>query len=136
MTTEAAAAAYLSEHLAKWSEKGYAVFNPENRPLEDLPVIYGFNNGGSPGWFDAALVAEDGQYMGGHICSAPGYMPADLGILEGARPDRHEHFRAKYPSGYRMDFVGYNELPNHAGLNAALKKNSERQAANAREDAA
>ena len=81
---------YLSQHLAQWRDKGYAVFNPHHKPLEELPVIWGFNNGGSPGWYDAELLSDDGEFLGAHICSAEAYMPHDLGIVEGSRPDRHE----------------------------------------------
>lgn len=102
----------------------YAVFNPHNAPVESLPFIYGFNNGGRPGFFHAMLIAEDGNVLGGHLCSHEGYMLGDLGILDGSRPDRHEHFRAHYPSGYRMTFVSHRDVKNHAGLQAAFAKNA------------
>ena len=123
MTTEAAARLYLAQHQVEWEGKGYAVYNPHNKSLGELPVIYGWNNGGSPGSYSAGLMAEDGTYLGGHICSSEGYMEHDLGILEGARPDRHEGFRKHYPDGYRMDFVGEREVRTHQGLLDAYEKN-------------
>lgn len=104
-----------------------AVYNPNNRPENELPIIYGFNNGGSPGWYDAVLLAEDGTYMGGHLCSHEAYMPGDLGVLEGSRADRHKHFKTHYPDGYRMDFVGASDIETHEGLNAAIKRNQEQR---------
>lgn len=109
MTTKEAEAAYLIQHLVEWGGKGYASYNPHNRPLEELPVIWGFNNGGSPGWYHATLLSDDGEFLGGHVCSHEGYMPHDLGIVEGSRPDRHETFREHYPDGYRMDFVKHDD---------------------------
>ncbi len=85
-------------------------------------MIYGFNNGGNVGFLDATLLAEDGTFLGGHICSYEFYMPGDLGILEGSRPDRHETFKKHYPAGYRMDFVPYDEVRAHSGLMAAIEK--------------
>ena len=85
-------------------------------------MIYGFNNGGSPGWFSGVLFAEDGTPLGGHICSHEGYMRGDLGIIEGYRPDRHEAFRQHYPDGYRMEFVSYGDVLSHPGLSAAIEK--------------
>lgn len=120
MTSAAAAEAYLADHLARLHGRGYAVHNPNDQPISDLPVIYGFNNGGSAFFLSAVLIAEDGETLGGHACSAEGYMPADLGVLEGTRPDRHETFRQKYPDGYRMEFVSYDEAPAHKGLQAAF----------------
>lgn len=128
MTTPQAAAYYLANHLAAWRDKGYAVFNPHDRPLEELPVIYGFNNGGSSGWYNGCLLAEDGTGLGGHICSHEGYMPHDLGVIEGSRPDRHEGFQKHYPDGYRMDFVPYAEVRSHERLMAAIKLANEQEA--------
>ena len=127
MTTEKAAAHYLAQHEHEMEGRGYAVFNPHDKPLDELPVIYGFNNGGTLGWYTAQLIAEDGTALGSHICSAEGYMVHDLGILEGARADRHKTFRDHYPDGYRMDFV--TDPANHDGLDAAYKLNQEKHAA-------
>ena len=135
MTTPQAAALYLAQHNFVLAGRPIAVFNPKDLPLEELPVIYGFNNGGSPDWLSAMLYAEDGTPLGGHICSHEGYMPNDLGILEGTRPDRHEKFRKHYPDGYRMEFVPYVDAHEHAGLQAALKKRQATLDAEASEDA-
>jgi len=64
------------------------IFNPHNKPLEELPTIYGFNNGGGREWLHAQLIDERGYLMGSHICSSEGFMPGDLGILKGTRKDR------------------------------------------------
>ena len=104
--------------------KGIAIFNPHGRPVAELPIIYGFNNGGSPGWYSGCLIAADGMGLGGHLCSAEAYMPHDLGILEGTRPDRHETFRAHYPDGYRMEFIPLEDVKRgHAGLLEAYRLN-------------
>lgn len=104
-------------------EMKFAVYNPHDKPVDELPAIYGWNNGGSPGWLHAVLLAEDGVGMGGHVCSAEGYMPHDLGLLEGSRPDRHEGFRQHYPDGYRMVWVPTSEVQTHPGLEAAYQRN-------------
>lgn len=101
----------------------FVVFNPHNKPVDELPTIYGFNNGGSPGWYSGCLIAEDGTGMGGHVCSHEGFMYGDLGIVNGWRDDRHEAFRKHYPDGYRMDFVPREEVLAHPGLEAAYQKN-------------
>lgn len=100
-----------------------AVHNPHNKPIEDLPVIYGFNNGGPVGFMDAVLLAQDGNCLGGHLCSNEYFMPGDLGITEGSRPDRHEGFEAHYPDGYRMEFISGRDIKDHDGLNAAFAAN-------------
>lgn len=135
MTTREQAEIYLAKHLIEWMGKPYALFNPHDKPLDELPVIYGFNNGGLSGWYNAVLLAEDGAGLGGHLCSDEGYMPHDLGILEGSRPDRHGTFRAHYPDGYQMAFIPSNEVMTHPGLDAAVKRNQEK-ADKAKENAA
>ena len=128
MTTEAAAKLYEAQHVLAHERLGVAVFNPLGKAIAELPAIYGFNNGGSPGWMRAVLIAEDGTVLGGHVCSSEVYMPADLGILEGARPDRHETFRAHYPDGYRMEFVPYSAVREHPKLSAAFAAFESRRA--------
>lgn len=126
MTTLAAADHYRFRHIHEMEGKPIAVFNPHNKPVEELPIIYGFNNGGPCDWLSGVLLAEDGVCLGGHICSHEAYMPHDLGILEGTRPDRHEkQFRPHYPDGYIMEFVPFDSVKSHKGLMAAYKKNQE-----------
>ena len=125
MTTPAAAALYLAQHQHELRGRKTAVHNPHDKPVDELPVIFGFNNGGPAGWLSAQLIAEDGTTLGSHCCSDEGYMPSDLGILEGTRPDRHEEFRRHYPDGYRMRFVGANDIDNCAPLLAAFEKHYE-----------
>jgi hypothetical protein len=103
--------------------KQYAVYNPNNQSVSDLPIIYGFNNGGRTGLLSAQLIAEDGTPLGGHACSSEGFMLGDLGILEGERTDRHEGFKKHYPNGYRMDFVSYDDVRSHEGLKKAFELN-------------
>ena len=122
MTTEAAAKQYLDEHITQHRDKGYAIFNPHNVQISELPVIYGFNNGGNEYFLSAVLLAEDGTELGGHTCSDEGYMLHDLGILEGTRPDRHKKFKEHYPNGYRMDFVPYDDIEEHSDFRNVLER--------------
>ncbi len=131
MTTEAAARLYLAQHLMEWEGKGYEFYNPHIKPLDALPVIYAFSNvrGGGDGICYA--MAEDGTVLGSHWCSNEGYAPYDLGVRDGARPDRHEEYRKHYPEGYRMDFVPASEVETHEGLRAAFALNQKQaEAAN------
>lgn len=125
MTTLAAARLYLAQHQHCLEGKKMMIFNPHNKPVNELPVIYGFNNGGSPGWLKAVLLAENGKGLGSHICSDEGYMLHDLGILEGSANERHETFKKHYPNGYRMEFIPGAEVKNHVGLMAAYKLNQQ-----------
>jgi hypothetical protein len=123
VTTPAAANLYLAQHLSEIEGRKVAVYNPHGKPVEELPVIYGWNNGGPPGLLSAVLLAEDGTGMGGHACSAEGYMLHDLGILEGCRPDRHEGFKKHYPDGYRMEWVPTDQVLTNPGLEEAYQRN-------------
>jgi hypothetical protein len=126
MTTPAREALYRAEHVAEMEGNGWAVYNPKGLPVSELPIIYGFNNGGSAGWLSACLLAEDGTGLGGHCCSHEAYMPADLGVLEGTRPDRHkDDFQKHYPGGYRMEFISETEVRTHPGLKRAYELNQE-----------
>ncbi len=104
----------------------YEVYNPNNKPLNELPVIYGFNNGGNTNFLQAQLIAEDGVALGSHLCSSEGFMLGDLGILRNSRPDRHETFKKHYPDGYRMDFVTFTDVKGHEALKKAFKLNEDK----------
>ena len=126
MTTKAAAERYLADHLSEWGDQKYAIYNPDDRPVEELPVIYGFNLGQRSRGYPhrGRLIAQDGTPLGRHNCSSEGYMRHDLGMLEGSRPDLHETFREHHPDGYRMDFVPLAEVEagSHDGLKAAMDR--------------
>ncbi len=129
MTTPAAERLYLAQHLMQVEGRPVAIFNPHNKPVEELPVIIGFNNGGEPGWYSAVSIAEDGMGLGGHCCSHEGYMPHDLGIIEGSREDRHkEQYQKHYPDGYRMEWVPSHEIECHTKLQKAFELNKALQA--------
>lgn len=83
---------YELEHLSKWDGQPPVVFNPHNKPVEELPFIYGFCNGGQFGWMEGVLVSQDG----------------------------HEEFQKHYPDGCRMEFVPHAKAKDHAGLKAAM----------------
>lgn len=123
MTTPAAARLYEAEFMNEMVGRKEAIYNPLNKPINELPVIYGFNNGGSNEWYSGVLMAQDGTFLGAHICSSENYMWHDLGILEGTRPDRHEDFKKHYPEGYRMEFVKGNQVKSHIGLMEAYRLN-------------
>lgn len=120
MTTREAEARYLADHIR--STKGAApnIYNPREVPVETLPVIYGFNSGGTYSGFYGRIIAEDGVFLGAHSCTHEGYMRSDLGMYLGSRRD--EDFRNHYPDGYRTEFVPLAEVEGHAGLQAALEK--------------
>lgn len=87
------------------------------------PKIYCFSNviGGGDGI--AYAMAEDGTVLGSHWCSNEFYVPQDLGIVEGSRPDRHETYKKHYPNGYEMEFIRSQDINTHEGLNEAFELN-------------
>ncbi len=122
MTTPAAEALYLAQHNFAHEGRQFAVYNPHSKPVNELPFIYGFNNGGPRSFLQGLIIAESGHVLGSHLCSHEGYMLADLGVLENTRPDRHEKdFRTHYPDGYRMTFVSRDQVLTHPGLLAAIE---------------
>ena len=67
MTTPLAAAIYEMEHIQRHENREIAIYNPHNKPIDELKVIFGFNNGGRKGWLHAVLLSQDGDELGGHI---------------------------------------------------------------------
>lgn len=136
MTTEAAANLYLAQHLFDQQGRKRAAYNPHGKPTGELPLVYGFNNGGERDMWEAVVVAEDGTWLGSHCCSHEGYMPSDLGMLEG-NTYRAEAFTKHYPDGWRTEFIGAKDVPTHEGLNKAFRLNKlQREAEHAEQAAA
>lgn len=87
------------------------------------PKIYAFSGveGGSEG--PCYAMAQDGTVLGSHWCSHEHYALHDLGVIEGARPDRHETYRKYYQDGYEMEFVPAAAVDGHHGLQEAIRLN-------------
>lgn len=79
-------------------------------------VIYGFVNGGSPGWYHIAAVCEDGETLAGHTCSDPGYGPHDIGVTSDWK---REAYAKHCPDGFEVVWV--DNPDEHPGLTEALR---------------
>jgi hypothetical protein len=85
--------------------------------------IYGFNNGGNPGFLHAIAICEDGHVLGQHLCSHEGFMRHDLGF--GDSTWKHENYDKHCGAdGWELVWVDYPsnspELDAAIGLNKAL----------------
>lgn len=87
------------------------------------PKIYAFSNVVDGGEGTAYAIAEDGTLLGSHWCSSEFYVPHDLGVTPGSRPDRHQTYASHYPDGYEMEFVPAAEVRAHEGLKRAAELN-------------
>lgn len=87
--------------------------------------IYGFNNGGSTGWYSAVAIGEDGAHLASHICSSEGFMPHDLG-MDGRSDWKHDIYDKHFGAGnWETEFVSYGNVEKHAGLQKALELNKQ-----------
>lgn len=130
MTTKAAEQQYLADHQRKYGGQPPKVYNPKSRPVDELPVIYGFNNGSVGRWGDVIGIAinEDGDILAQHACSNEGYMPHDLGCVEGSTWQQ-DRYMERYPDGYRVEFVPYRLVDGHEKLQAAIAKRKAKEEA-------
>jgi hypothetical protein len=90
-----------------------------------MPKVYGFNNGGNPGFMSAVAIAEDGTFLASHCCSSESFMPHDLGV-DGESEWHHKAYREHYPDGFETEFVSYDSVDTHEGLQLAFKRARER----------
>lgn len=104
------------------------IYNPNKANVDELPVIYGFSNNppSDECGLEGLLLAQDGTFLGGHLCSSEAWMKTDLGIVGNHRPDRHKDFIKHYPDGYRMEFVPYSEIDDHVGLMTVIQESKRR----------
>lgn len=64
--------------------------------------IYGFVNGGSPGWYVVEALSEDGDFLAQHVCSTPAYGPHDIGVVGTLQ---HEKYEKAYPEGFEVIWI-------------------------------
>ena len=85
-----------------------------------MKKIYCFNNGGSPGWYQALAICEDGHVLGQHICSHERFMRHDLG-MDGSNW-KHENYNAHCgPGNWELEWV--DDPENHEALKKAFDLN-------------
>lgn len=123
MTTPEAAKRYLEEHQSchPTEPNDFRIYNPNNLPVDQLPEIIGFNNGGRTDWLIAIAIAEEGVVFAQHCCSAEGYMPYDLGFINSSNW-KVENYINHYPNGFRCRFVSYYDVSKDEKLQEAFKK--------------
>lgn len=88
---------------------------------EEKHTIYVFNNGGSPGFYSACAIADDGHCLAGHLCSDEAFMDHDMGITSNWK---HDAYNARFGEGnWVLEWVP--DPNNHAGLEAAYALNQQ-----------
>ena len=96
------------------------IFNPNNLPVEQLPVVYGYNAGGRMNALTGKLISEDGEKLGYHVSVDEESMAKDLGIFVGFGDEKHQDIQQYYPNGYKMEFVDYFSVSTHTKLLTAI----------------
>lgn len=105
-------------------------FNPNNKPLSSLPIIYGYDAGDQV----ALVITADGRPLGGTAgIKDDDSMRCVLGITEDATERRtlrvsDEEIEARmgwykehYPNGYRTEFITASDTASHRGLVNAIR---------------
>lgn len=81
--------------------------------------IFCFNNGGSPGWYNAVAVADDGHCLAQHACSHERFMHHDLGITS---EWKHENYNKHFGEGnWELEWVS--DPKTHEGCKLAFALN-------------
>ena len=119
------AAIYLVKDVLKemrLNSKMNERFHMKERKIR-MNKIYCFSNvlGGGDGI--AYAMGDDGFVLGRHWCSSEYYVPQDLGVTEGCRPDRHITYAEHFQNGYEMEFIPAREVKSHEGLSKAFELN-------------
>lgn len=92
------------ENFQHWCERGGLA---GRAPATDTgkPKIFAFVNGGSPGWYSGAAIAEDGTHLPtGHCSSSPEWSRHDMGA-DGRSTWKHDIYAAHYPDGFQVEWV-------------------------------
>lgn len=69
----------------------------------ELPKIFVFCNGCSPGWHMFVALAEDGKGLCGHVCSHHAYASHDMGVDENGW--KRDIYAKHYPDGFEVVYL-------------------------------
>lgn len=73
--------------------------------------------------YSGFALAEDGEFICGHISSSPKFSQSDMGYVgdTGLGKQKHAKYAAKYPDGYELVWLDEIELETHEGFQATWK---------------
>ena len=92
------------EKVEAWIDRGGLSGTTPPTP-NGKPRIFAFVNGGSPGWYSGAAIAEDGTVLpAGHVSSTPEWSRHDMGA-DGTSTWKHDIYSLHYPHGFQVEWV-------------------------------
>lgn len=94
---------------------------PEVLGQQHKPTIFVFINGGIPGLLSGIAVAEDGTVVAGHGSSNEDWVRHDMGVAYGSTW-KHDLYEAKYPDGYKLEYVKNEDVMKHPVLGPLLER--------------
>lgn len=102
-------------------------FNPNGLPTDELPVVYGFDNGNSDdGFAIGVLIDADGERIAECETGDSEELQQELGLLGTpalmAALSIHCYLNRKHPDGYVTKFVKYEDVLKDPGLQEAIEK--------------
>lgn len=65
-------------------------------------------------------LSEDGELLASHYSSCGGWSPHDMGIQSNWK---HDLYEMKYPDGYDLEWIDYDNLQSHPGYLEAYRLN-------------
>lgn len=98
------------------------IYNPAHRPIDELPVIYGYVSGANPKGCLCLAVSSDGDYLGNRWCTSPEFMAYDLSLAIDGGCQMIKFYLERYQNGFRCVAVPHGEEDSHVGLQKALDK--------------
>lgn len=85
--------------------------------MSDKPKIFIFiNSGRGTDMIGGSALAEDGNFLAGHLSSHEGWFRHDMGLTSDWK---HDKYAAHYPDGYEL--VEVENPEEHVGLQAAYQ---------------
>lgn len=102
------------------------VYNPKNVSEDTLPRIFGYCTTIERDSVYGHALSEDGTFFAASASRSEEELEIDLGIAENGRVPTQKSFVRHHPDGFVCEYIPYEKVTTHLGLQAALAKASQK----------
>jgi len=85
--------------------------------------VYAISDVTGFGDFCGMALAEDGTFLTSHISSNLYFVHHDMGVFKSDW--KHDIYDKKYPDGWELEWIDYENLDSHVGFQIAYKLNQQ-----------
>lgn len=105
---------YSDESFEKYIHRNPIIHNPNNKKIQQLPVILGFNSADKrfKTMVIGKVISEDNVIISTHVSTNESYLLQDLDLVKHNFGNKYNlgKYINIYPDGFRIEFISYPDV--------------------------